>query len=115
MTTLELIGERWEPADRRAGGRPGLPGLTIGVTLHFGPFAGWGVAGVIRADSWWRPLGYVVRDEDIVRAVGDVAWSVEGVEPGQAFILRVPPPPPRPWMEAPVAQVIAAPVGELLV
>ena len=115
MTTLEILGERWERMDLHAGReRRGLPGLRIGATLHFGPFAGWGAPGVIRADSWWRPLSYVVRDEDIVRVVGDVEWSVEGIEAAQAFILRVPPPPPRPWMEAPVAHLIAAPLGEIL-
>jgi hypothetical protein len=56
----------------------------------------------------------VVRDEDIVRAAGEVACAVEGIEPGQAFILVVPPPPARTWAPAQPARLIPAPVGELL-
>jgi hypothetical protein len=113
MTTIELTGERWERARlREHPGRPGLPGLTVGA-LHFGPFAGWGAAGVVRAVGWCRPLGSVVRDEDIVRAAGEVACAREGIEPGQAFILVVPPPAARAWAPAPPARLIAAPVGEL--
>lgn len=113
MTTLELIGERWESMDlsgTAGGGRRGLPGLRIDATLHFGPFAGWGSPTVIRADSWWRPLSYVVRDEDIVRAHGNVEWSPEGIGEGQSFLIRVPPPPPRPWMQPAVARLIASPL-----
>lgn len=107
MTTLEVIGECWEPADRW--GTRGLPGLRVGATLHFGPFAGWAAPGVLRADAWWRPHTYVVRDEDIVRAAGAVEWCAEGIAPGQAFILRVPSPSHR-RRTGMVASVIAAPV-----
>lgn len=110
MTTLEVIGERWEPAGWH--GARGLPGLRVGATLHFGPFAGWGAPGVLRADTWWRPHTYVVRDEDIVRATGGVEWSPEGIAPGQAFILRIPPPPARRHRDTLVARLITAPVME---
>ncbi len=111
MTTLEIVGERWARAGARGDkARLRLPGVRVGATLHFGPFAGWGAAGVVRADSWWRPLGYVVRDEDIVRAAGDIAWSREGIVEGQAFIIRVPP-PTRPRRRTATALVVAAPVA----
>lgn len=112
MTTLEIIGERWARANV-SGSRAalGLPGLRVGATLHYGPFAGWGAAGIVRADSWWRPLGYVVRDEEIVRAVGDIEWTLEGIVEGQAFIIRVPPPPPRPLRQTATALLVAAPLA----